>query len=146
MIPPNPPLDSRRATQILLAGDQNLRTSLSLILRYSNWRLRHAMTCREAIRFANENEIAVVICQPQLPDGDWTTVLTALERLDRSPNLIVTDRLPDEALWAKVLNLGGYDVLAQPFDRNEVFRVISSAWRRWDFAWKAAGPTCAAID
>jgi len=46
------------------------------------------------------------------------------------PALIVTSNAGDEALWAEVLNLGGYDVLAQPFDQNEVARVIASAGRR----------------
>ncbi len=30
--------------------------------------------------------------------------------------LIVTDRLANEALWSEVLNLGGYDVVAKPFE------------------------------
>ena len=56
-----------------------------------------------------------------------------------APNVIVTAAISDEALWAEVLNLGGYDVLAQPFDSIEVSRVVSSAWRRWnDELWTAA--------
>ena len=37
-------------------------------------------------------------------------------------------RLADEALWAEVLNLGGYDLLASPFDPIEVDRVVTLAW------------------
>jgi DNA-binding NtrC family response regulator len=44
------------------------------------------------------------------------------------PNLIVTSRLADDELWAEVLNLGGYDVLAQPFDPQEVYRIVFQAW------------------
>jgi DNA-binding response OmpR family regulator len=36
--------------------------------------------------------------------------------------------LADDHLWAEVLNLGGYDVLAKPFDGCELFRALSSAW------------------
>jgi len=43
--------------------------------------------------------------------------------------LIVTSNAGDEALWAEGLNLGGYDVLAQPFDQSEVARVMTSAVR-----------------
>jgi hypothetical protein len=39
-------------------------------------------------------------------------------------------------LWAEVLNCGGYDVLAQPFDRTEVERVVTSA--RQTFLRRAA--------
>jgi len=47
------------------------------------------------------------------------------------PPLIVTSRLADERLWAEVLNLGAFDVIAKPFDRMETMRVISAAWRAW---------------
>jgi len=47
--------------------------------------------------------------------------------------------LADEVLWAEVLNLGGYDVLAKPFNSNEFIRVISMAWRRSKSEWKNGG-------
>jgi DNA-binding response OmpR family regulator len=125
--------DLSRIAEVLVAGDQNIHAALDRILRHENCRLRHVTTCREAIAFAHENETPVLICERKLPDGDWTTVLTELEGSRKRPNLIVTSRLPDDALWAEVLNRGGYDVLSQPFDREEVFRVIDSAWRRWNF-------------
>jgi hypothetical protein len=34
-------------------------------------------------------------------------------------------------LWAEVLNMGGYDVLAEPLDSEEVTRVISAAARHF---------------
>ena len=34
----------------------------------------------------------------------------------------------NSALWAEDLNLGAYDVLVQPFDPDEVYRVILLAW------------------
>jgi len=43
--------------------------------------------------------------------------------------VIVASRLADERLWAEVLNLGGYDLLAKPFDRDELVRVIAMAAR-----------------
>jgi DNA-binding response OmpR family regulator len=139
MVHSNAPLKQEippKTIHILLASDQNVWAALDQILRHSNWRLRHVTTCREAVAFAKDSETGVVICQQHLPDGDWTTVLTEFATLPTSPNLIVTSRLPDDILWAEVLNLGGYDVLAQPFGRNEVFRVVSSAWRQWNDLWQ----------
>ena len=46
------------------------------------------------------------------------------------PALIVVARVGDERLWAEVLNLGGYDVLAKPLDPAEVDYVISAACRQ----------------
>ena len=63
-----------------------------------------------------------------LPDGDWKLVLNGFDSLPMPPNLIVTARVANDELWAEVLNLGGYDVLAQPFDTQEVYRVVFLAW------------------
>jgi DNA-binding response OmpR family regulator len=46
-----------------------------------------------------------------------------------APVLIVTSRVANHSFWAEVLKLGGYDVLAQPLDREEVTRVIAFALR-----------------
>lgn len=104
------------------------RISLRHIFDHSNWRLRQVSTCRDALAQTSENDTAVVICERDLPDGDWKLVLSKLESLPVRPNLIVTSKLADDGLWAEVLNLGGYDVLAQPFDPDEVYRVVFLAW------------------
>ena len=69
------------------------------------------------------------MCEALLPDGSWKDLLVGMERTKASPVLVVTSNIADESLWAEVLNLGGYDVLAQPFDRAEVIRVVESAMR-----------------
>ena len=102
--------------------------SLRHIFDHSNWLLHIVSTCREALAYACENDTSVVICERDLPDGDWKVVLSGFDSQPRRPNLIVTSSLADDELWADVLNLGGYDVLAQPFDSEEVFRMVFLAW------------------
>jgi DNA-binding response OmpR family regulator len=63
-----------------------------------------------------------------MPDGNWNTILLGLRELPDPPSVVVVSRFADEHLWAEVLNLGGYDVLATPFDRSEVLRVLYLAW------------------
>jgi DNA-binding response OmpR family regulator len=62
--------------------------------------------------------------------------LAAVAKLQSPPLIIVTSQFADECLWAEVLNLGGYDVLAKPFDSFEVIWLMSMAWRRWKDEWK----------
>ena len=71
----------------------------------------------------------LVITDRDVPEGGWRRMLDALKSLPAPLPLIVTSRLADDYVWAEVLNEGGYDVLAQPFDREEVVRVISAATR-----------------
>ena len=98
----------------------------------STWRVWGFYRCREALEHLPAKRTAVVICDSELPDGNWREILEALGLLPHPPPLVVTSRLADERLWGEVLHLGGYDVLAKPFDEREVLWVVNSAWQQWD--------------
>jgi DNA-binding response OmpR family regulator len=91
------------------------------------WTLREARTLEEALARLNQDPIPVVLCQQDLPDGSWTELLHATEKLEKPPHLIVWSRQADNYLWAKVLNLGGCDVLATPFRVTEVVHAVRMA-------------------
>ena len=90
----------------------------------------------------------MLLCERDHADGNWEDLLNATARLTTPPNLIVFSPLADESLWAKVLNLGGFDVLMTPFEPEEVLRVTFAAWSRWECdsvastAKKAQAPGC----
>jgi len=73
----------------------------------------------------------VVLCECPLPDGNWKDVLGQLAPMPDRPRLIVFSRQADESLWAEVLNLGGFDLLATPFREAELVFTIGSAWLDW---------------
>ena len=108
------------------------RRSLSNIIDHSRWELQFAeeiMNCEFRIR---SGMIGVVISDRWLADGTtWRDVLAIVERQPIPPAMVVADGNADERLWAEVLNLGCFDLLNKPFDVQEVFRVISSAWLSW---------------
>jgi len=83
----------------------------------------------------------LVLCERDLADGDWKDVLEVTVSLTSPPPVIVTSRHADEHLWAEVINLGGFDVLAKPLDKQEVSRVLNFAWEHWAAqAYPAARP------
>ena len=91
--------------------------------------IRHSPNCEQASGHITDSRISVVICEALLPDGSWKDLLARMALSRPAPVLVVTSNVADESLWAEVLNLGGYDVLAQPFDGEEVARVVRSAGR-----------------
>lgn len=113
---------------LLIGPEDRQRSVLHSILQEAGCRTLVCARCRHAIeliKFAS-----VVICEHSLPDGTWQDVLRTAQALTRAPALIVTSRLAGGDLWAEVLNLGGYDVLAQPFRAEEVLWIVRSAHRR----------------
>jgi len=99
------------------------------ILANSAWRLHAAATVAEACLLVDPSTAAIV-CERSFPDGrGWKDLLAVLHDMINPPALIVADRLADDRLWAEVLNLGAYDLLAKPFDTKEVLYSVSAACR-----------------
>ena len=86
-----------------------------------------AATCRQALERLGHIPVAVVLCDSDLPDGSWLDLFDSVASADDPPLLIVTSRMADERLWAEVLNLGGFDVIAKPFAEKEVLHVLETA-------------------
>lgn len=105
--------------------------SLGCILGQELGCLHQARCCEEALCVLRQSAVAVVICERDLPDGDWKALLSATRPLAPAPLLIVCSRTADECLWAEVLNLGGWDVLAKPFDAREVSWSVGLACKEW---------------
>jgi DNA-binding response OmpR family regulator len=116
---------------LLVSPHADDQAALRRILHHDSWSISRCADASEALPQLCSTLPAVVVCERDLPDGSWKTILAACEALANAPLLLVTSRYADESLWAEVLNLGGYDVLLKPFDRAEVTRVIGMAWRKW---------------
>ena len=89
--------------------------------------IQTAESCHTALQRLRHDRISIVVCERDLPDGTWRDILEHLGASPERPFLIVTSRVADEWLWAEVLNLGGYDVLAKPFNATETRHVLETA-------------------
>lgn len=105
--------------------------ALRAAFAHTAWTLFTAGTIGDALDLLRRHKPPVILCELELPDGKWTDLQDALASSGRAPSLVVTSRNTDESLWAEVLNRGGYDVLARPFNLGELVRVVSLAWHHW---------------
>jgi len=116
----------------LMMGEfKNDRVLLHEIFGEAGWRLLEAHDRRHALDFLEKNRLQVVIAETQGRGWTWKSLLSDLRRFAEPPQLVVTSPLADEGLWSEVLNLGAYDLLAQPLVRDEVERVIGAARRQF---------------
>lgn len=136
--------DSSRANPVsaLLVGEYRYekdRLLVADVFRRFGWRLFEARDRRRAMQCLKRYQVQVVIAESNTPYWNWRQVLSYLHSLARPPQLIVTSRMADDSLWAEVLNVGGFDLLAQPFVRDEVERVIAAARRHFDVPARPMG-------
>lgn len=115
---------------LVVSSDEQIHSSLDQILR-RDCRLHRARGRSDALSVVEESRPWVVLCDQTLADGDWRDLLADLQAgKSDTPPVIVSSRCADDRLWAEVLNLGGYDLLASPFTSGEVSRVVEMAARR----------------
>lgn len=104
------------------------------LLLGTSWTSRLAPTLEEAERcIATDRRISVIVAEHRLPGG-WLPLLSGNDRGPQAPRLIVAAHNPPDRLWAEVMNRGGQDVLAKPFDDGESWYCLESAWRSWSEA------------
>lgn len=90
-----------------------------------------ASDCSEARRILERRPaVDVVLSDATLPDGDWSSVLEDLLRSRIQAELIVCARLADTSLWCEVLQRGAYDLLVEPYRKEEVQRIVETAAAR----------------
>src|SRR5208283_787077 len=127
-----------QTSALLVSGIEEDHEFLGRVFSQQAWRLYKARTVESAIDLLSRSPVPVVMTERDLPLGNWKDVLAAIQQLPQTPLLIVTARLADEHLWAEVLNLGGHDVLSQPFQVSELLWVLGNAWRRVENNWTQA--------
>ncbi len=113
---------------LLVAPEGSQRSALQAILREAGCRTFICSRCCDAldlIQFAS-----VVIVEQTLPNGCWQDLVQAAGELSRVPAVIVATRQADANLRREVLQSGGFDLLAPPFQTEQVLAVVRNAYRR----------------
>jgi len=101
---------------------------LRRLLRGRSCRIESADSCEKALQRLRKCQVSIVICDCTLPDGTWHNMLDHLDCCVARPLFIVISSLTTAGLWGEVLNLGAFDVIAKPFDRQEVRYVLGTAY------------------
>lgn len=117
---------------VLVGEHEEGRLLLQEVFREAGWILLEARDRNKALECIDHHPVQVVIASCEVGEWNWKRVLDNLRGREPQPQLIVTSRTADEQLWSEVLNCGGYDVLPQPFQRDEIERVVASARRQYD--------------
>src|SRR5579863_4895207 len=122
---------TNRISILAVSPSEEDHRSLRAVLQHSNWILNTTHTIAEVLRFLEGHVVPVIVCARDLPDGSWEDLLDAVASEVRAPLIVVTSDCADGGLWSSVLNRGGYDVLLKPLVPEEVFGLLSLAWRNW---------------
>jgi hypothetical protein len=129
---PHKPTGPETACTIVLSISPHGEDCLSLqhMLKCA-WTVIASATAASALPVPGEIPIPIVFCDCETMTGAWRSLLGQLSRFRAPPLLMATSRLADERLWAEALNLGAWDLLATPFEADEVIRFFSIGCQHW---------------
>ena len=122
--------DKAITIMVLHTEDRDIIDLIS-ILRGFGYNVRWSTTLSDGLIGLRTTAAPVVICESKLPDGTWKDLVQFAGSLEPCPPVIVSDRDADDKLWADVLTAGGYDVLLEPFEADDVMRSLSLAIQYW---------------
>jgi DNA-binding NtrC family response regulator len=122
-----------RSRILFISGHFEDARRLSRMLHAIPLAVDHAGSLQQARILLQQNSYEVILTESQLPDGKWLDVLNLAREVSRRVEVIVTDPQADARFWAEALNLGAYDLLAQPFYEPEVRRILSNACSRHSY-------------
>jgi DNA-binding NtrC family response regulator len=115
---------------LFVTGHREDARTVAEMLRALQLAVEHARTLKQARAKLLEKHYDVVLSDSMLTDGTWLDVLNLTRDVSSQPQLIVTDPQADTRFWAEALNMGAYDLLAQPFAKSEVCRILHNACSR----------------
>ena len=119
-----------RSRILFISGRQEDARHLTQMLHALPLKLEHVASLDLARTRLNRQDYDVILTEAALPDGKWQDVLHLARDCSRATEVIVTDPQADARFWAEALNLGAYDLLAQPFYEPEVRRILYNACSR----------------
>lgn len=128
--------DSPVSVMIVTSCDSD-RQALKAVMSGTRWSVHETGSIASALQLIATSNVGVVLSDCDLVDGIWVNLLEGLRSRRNAPRLIVYSRTADTKFWADVLSLGGYDVLATPFNREEVLRAVYTGWLSWTRASRA---------
>jgi len=119
-----------RSRILYISGRPDDARRLSQMLHALPMVLDHVETLQHARAKLLQEDYDVILTEAALPDGSWLDALHLARECPRELEVIVTDPHADARFWAEALNMGAFDLLAQPFYEPEVRRILYNACAR----------------
>jgi DNA-binding NtrC family response regulator len=91
-----------------------------------------ARSAEAATVIRNGDVFQVALLPASLSDTDWWELWGVLALMNPRPAMLVYAREASFQLWSGVLELGGYDVIVEPFSDEELLDVVLRAARSFE--------------
>jgi DNA-binding response OmpR family regulator len=105
---------------LIVSGDSPRRRTLAAAVRHGGLDATPSATAEEAKSLLSRDRFLAVLCEDQLPDGDFRSVIAQAERTKQGTPVIVVSRRDEWESYMVALAAGASDYVAFPPYPGEV--------------------------
>ncbi len=136
----NRPSQSGEPVQLVaIIQNQHDSETLRQLAAIYGWRISIVGSSDAAIALLKDQPIPLVICDRDLAGEAWPDVLAKVAAQPQAVCVLLASSVMDDYLWHQVIRHNGYDVVAKPFQPEELRRAVTFAWswRGWAHRYPA---------
>ena len=104
------------------------RDTLQRLFKAQGWSLSTAVRIDDEVSTVFNSGPVIVILDRDLASPDWRPAVRRFASQANCACVILASRVIDDYLWEEVIQHGGYDVLAKPFQDRELIHTLEFAW------------------
>lgn len=122
-----------RIKLVAITQDPDDAAKLRQIASSCGWRISIVDSSSAAVVSLADQPTPLVICDRDLSGEAWRDVLAKIAALPLAVCVLLASSVVDDYLWNDVIRHHGYDVVAKPYQLEELHRVVAFAWswRGW---------------
>lgn len=118
----------KKEAQILVVDDElSMRELLDVMLTRKGYRVSLAENGKQAVAMVAAARYDLLLCDIRLGDITGLDVLKAAKKKDPATVVIMISAYATTETAVEAMNLGAYDYVPKPFDKNELLTTIATA-------------------
>ena len=120
--------EGRNKVRVLAVVSNEMHAAIARQLAPLDIRIERVAKAAEIARLVGNGDVFdVAILPAALPDTEWWALWGELSLLNPRPAILVYARAATFELWTSVLDLGGYDLIVEPFSDREIQEAVQRA-------------------
>lgn len=124
-------MDRRNSRKILIVDDEEeILELVGRVLEKEGYQHRSALNADQALDTLKEDNIALMLCDINMPGKSGIELLRLSRELYRDLAVVMATALDDRSTAIQTLKMGAYGYVTKPFERNELIINIVNALRR----------------
>jgi two-component system, NtrC family, nitrogen regulation response regulator NtrX len=114
--------------KILIIDDEKIiRSTLREILEYENYQVSEAQDGEQGLKFLQEEEFDLVLCDIKMPKMDGLEILDHVSQLEKHPQFIMISAHGTIETAVEATKKGAFDFIPKPPDLNRLLLTVRNA-------------------